>query len=461
MLTIHGKKHAFCDGVTRRSFLKIGGFAMGSQLGLNLPDLLRAEALSGTRAPHKALINVYLPGGPPHQDTWDLKVDAPAEIRGPFVPISTSVPGIQICELFPRIAAMMDKLAVIRSIYGCEEHHDGYQCNSGWLRNALEKLGGRPGIGPVVWKLKGAIEPGVPPHIGLGETKYARYSESGSPGYLGPAYTPFKPHRNGTYAGSYAFTRNLSLDDMRLNGITLERLQDRRGLLREIDGLRREVDAGGVLAGTDHYTQSAFDVLTSGKLVEALDLSKEDPKVRERYGDGKPFAHKGDAAHTVNENLLLARRLVEAGARTVSVSYGQWDHHGSIEKQMRYFAPRLDQALTALVEDLDQRGLLDYVTVIAWGEFGRTPRINGNAGRDHWPQANCALLTGGGMRVGQVIGSTNRLGERPSDRPVHMHQVISTLYHNLGIDAMTTTLDDPTGRPRYLVEHREPVTELI
>ena len=461
MLTVHGRRQRFCDGVTRRSFLKIGGFVMGSQFGLALPDLLRAEAASGKRAQHKALINIYLPGGPAHHETWDMKPDAPAEFRGPLEPISTNVPGIQICELFGRLAAKMDKFAIVRSIYGCEENHDGYQCNSGWLRGSLNKIGGRPGIGPVAWKLKGAVHPGMPSHIGLSKTQYANFSESGSPGFLGPAYAAFKPHPFGLHAGSYHYSRNLSLNDMKLNGITLERLQDRRNLLRQIDGLRHEVDASGLMEGIDHYTQTAFDVLTSSKLVDALDLSKEDPKVRESYGDGKPFGYTADASLSANENFLLARRLVEAGARTVSVSYGQWDHHSNLEPQMRHFCPRLDQGIVALVEDLDQRGMLDDVTVIAWGEFGRTPRFNDKAGRDHWPQANCALLAGGGMQVGQVIGETDRIGERPADRPVHVHQVISTLYHNLGIDAMTTTVDDPSGRPRYLVEHREPITELI
>ena len=461
MLTIYGRKEKFCDGVCRRSFLKIGGLAMGSLYGLSLADILRCGAASGQRSQHKALINIYLPGGPPHQDTWDLKMEAPAEIRGEFRPIATSVPGIEICELFPRIAGMMDKFAVIRSIMGCEEHHDGYQCTSGWLRPALQSLGGRPGIGSATWKLKGEINPGVLPHIGLGETKYARYSESGSPGFLGTGYAPFKPHPNGMYAGSYAFSKNLSLDDMKLNGIKLDRLQDRKSLLQGLDNLRLAADVSGVREGTDHYTRTAFDVLTSGKLVEALDLSKENPKVRERYGDGKPFEDKGDAAYTVNENVLLARWLVEAGARSVTISYGQWDHHSHIGPRMKYFAPRLDQVVTALVEDLDQRGLLEDVTVIAWGEFGRTPRINDKGGRDHWPQANCALLAGGGMRTGQAIGSTNRLGEHPVDRPIHMQEVVSTLYRNLGIDTMTATLVDPTGRPHYLVEHRDTIRELV
>ena len=461
MLTIFGRNQNFCDGLSRRNFIKIGGFAMGGLCSLTLADILRGEAAAGRRLQHKALINIYLPGGPPHQDMWEVKEDAPLEIRGEFRPISTSVPGIQICELFPRIAAMMDKFAVIRSLTGCEEHHDGYQCTSGWLRPSLSGLGGRPSIGSVLWKLKGPVDPGVPSHIGLGETKYAPYAESGSPGFLGAAYRPFKPHPNGFYAGSYEFTKNLSLEDMKLSGITLDRLQDRKGLLGQLDRLRRSVDANGAIDAADHYTQTAFDVLTSGKLVEALDLSKEDPKVRERYGDGKPFQHHGDASYTINENILLARRLVEAGARSVTISYGSLDTHSRNFERMRYFAPRLDQVVTALVEDLEQRGMLDDVTVIAWGEFGRTPRINNKGGRDHWPQANAPLLAGGGLRTGQVIGATNRLGEDPIELPIHMQEMVSTLYRNFGIDTMTTTVDDTIGRLRYLVDHHNPVPELV
>ena len=460
MLTIYGRNQRFCDGLSRRNFLKIGGFAMGGLCNLTLADILRGEAASGKRSPHKALINIYLPGGPPHQDMWDVKEDAPLEIRGEFRPISTRVSGIQICELFPRIAAMMDKFAVIRSLTGCSDNHDGYQCTSGWTRANLGALGGRPSIGSTVWKLKGAVDPGVPPHIGLGVTKYAPYAESGSPGFLGAAYRPFKPHANGALK-TYQFQKNGSMEDMKLTGITLDRLQDRKTLLGQIDRLQRTADANGVIDAADHYTQTAFDVLTSGKIAEAFDLSKEDPKVRERYGDGKPFKMTGDAANTANENILLARRLVEAGARSVTVSYGSWDFHSGNFRSMPYFAQRLDQVVTTLVEDLEQRGMLDDVTVIAWGEFGRTPRINKNGGRDHWPQANCALLAGGGMQTGQVIGSTNRLGEHPVERPIHMQEVVSTLYHKLGIDTMTATIEDPTGRPRYLVDHRNTIPELV
>jgi len=461
MLRVEGRGGAFCDGASRRSFLKIGAVSMGGAATLPLSDLLRAEGRAGRSLGHKALINIYLPGGLTLHESWDPKPDAPEGIRGPFGTIATKVPGVRICELFPKIASRMDRVSVVRSIFGCEEHHDGYQCTSGWLRPDLRTLGGRPSVGSATWKLKGAVDPGVPPHIGLGETKYASYAESGSAGFLGEAYQPFKPHSSGRYAGSYAFTRNFSLSDMKLRGMSLEKLQERRTLLASLDRLKRQADASGLLQSVDGYTQTAFEVLTSGRLVEALDLQKEDPRVLDRYGDGRPYAHKGDAAHTVNHNILLARRLVEAGARSVSVSYGSWDHHSRLVERMNYFAPRLDHVVTTLLEDLDQSGLLQDVTVAVWGEFGRTPRVNNKGGRDHWPRTNGVLLFGGGTNAGQVIGATNRLGEDPVSRPVHIQQVIATLYHNLGVDTMTATLTDPNGRPRYLLKHRDPISELI
>ena len=248
---------------------------------------------------------------------------------------------------------------------------------------------------------------------------------------------------------------------MRLNGMSLDRLQDRKSLLKGLDLLKREVDGSGMLRGMDAFSEAAFGVLTSSKLVDALDLTKEDPKIRARYGDGKPYQYQYDGAPTCNEHLLIARRLVEVGVRCVTLSFGRWDSHGQNFDLVRDHGAKLDQCVSALVQDLDDRGMLNDVTVVVWGEFGRTPRINPTAGRDHWPQVSCALLAGGGMRTGQVIGSTNRLGEYAKDRPVHVQEVVGTIYRNLGIDPMTVTLKDPTGRPQYLIDQREPITELI
>ena len=451
MLTILGPKAAYCDGLSRRSFLKIGGLSMGAVGGLGLADVLKAQAASSSpkKSRHKAIINIFLAGGPPHQDLWEIKTDAPKEIRGEFSPIATRVPGIQIGECFPRIAAMMDKFVVVRSVVGCSSGHDGFQCMSGWPRRDSAAIGGRPSIGSVVSKLEGPIRPSIPPFVALADrTSHLEWSEPGAPGFLGSAYQAFKPNGQG-------------MSDLRLNGVTLDRLQDRKALLKGLDHLKRSADAGGMLSGMDAFSEAAFGVLTSSTLADALDLSKEDPAIRARYGDGKPFNYQYDGAPTVNEHLLIARRLVEAGVRCVTLSYGRWDSHGANFALVRDHGPKLDQAVTALVSDLDERGLLDDVTVVAWGEFGRSPRINPAVGRDHWPRVSCALLAGGGMRTGQAIGATNRLGEFPIKRPVDMQEIVATIYHNLGIDPHTTTVVDPSGRPRYLVDMRDPVRELV
>ena len=446
MLTIHGRSQKYCDGVSRRGFLKIGGFSLGAFGSLGLADILQAEQQSGNRSSHKAVINIFLAGGPPHQDMWEIKTDAPAEIRGEFKPIQTEVPGIQIGECFPRIAASMKKYVAIRSVVGCAGGHDGYQCLTGWRRGSLPSIGGPPSIGSAVAKILGPIDRSVPATVGLADkTTHRPWSESGQAGFLGDAYRPFKP--NGEM-----------MADLKLNGITLDRLQDRQRLLSSFGDLRRKAES---VSGKNSFVDEAFGVLTSSKLIDALDLSQEDPKVRERYGDGKPYKYQYDGAPTCNDHLLIARRLVEAGVRSVTLSYGRWDSHGQNFALVRDHGPKLDQCVSALVDDLDDRGMLDDVTVVVWGEFGRTPKINKGAGRDHWPAVSCALLAGGGIRSGQAIGSTNRLGEYAANRPVDMQEIIATVYHNLGIDPMTATLIDPAGRPQYLLEKREPMRELV
>src|SRR6516162_3071001 len=441
MLTILGKSTRYCDGVSRRGFLKIGAFAFGAQC-LTLADIFRAEASTGRSASHKALINIFLGGGPPHQDMWEIKTEAPKEVRGEFAPIATSVPGIQIGECFPRIASLMDKCAVIRSVVGATGGHDAYQCTTGYGPRDLMPIGGRPAIGSVLAKLQGPVDPAVPPNVGLAApTKHVPWSDAGRTGFLGPSYVPFKPDGPG-------------MANMKLNGVSVEQLADRRRLLTSFDCLRKEVDANGQLGAVDAATERALGVLTSSKLLDALDVSQEPEKIRARYGDGKPYNFQFDGAPTVNDQLLMARRLVEAGVRCVTLSYGRWDSHGKNFDLVRDHGGKLDQGFSALVEDLELRGMLDDVNVIAWGEFGRTPRINKGAGRDHWPQVSCALLAGGGMRTGQAIGATNRLGEFAKERPVHFQEIIATLYQNLGINPELTTLTDPTGRPQHLVEYK-------
>ncbi len=445
MLTIYGQKARFCDGVSRRNFLRIGALGLG---GLALPHLLRAEAAAGIRRSHKATIMIFLPGGPSHQDIFDLKMDAPAEIRGEFKPIKTNVPGIQICEHLPRLAAMMDKLVLIRSIVGARDNHDAFQCQTGRL-NTNQPPGGWPSLGSVLSKLNGPVDPSVPPFIGLAPRMgHMEWADPGKAGFLGLAHAPFKPDGAGKA-------------DMVLQGVTLDRLADRKGLLAGFDQFRRDVDATGLMGGLDAFNAQAFGLLTSSKLLEALDLSREDRRVVEMYGKGDP-KNRDDGGPKLMEHFLTARRLVEAGARCVTLAFSRWDHHGDNFGALRQDLPLLDQGLSALIEDLHQRGMDQDVSVVVWGEFGRSPTINKDGGRDHWPRVSCAALAGGGMKTGQVIGATDRLGGEAVERPVQFGEVFATLYHNLGIDVTKATIPDLSGRPRYLVEDGcLPLPELI
>ncbi len=450
MLTILGRKHRFCDRVSRRSFLQIGGLALG---GLSLPQILRAEAQAGVSNPHKAVIMVFLSGGPPHQDMVDLKPDAPAEVRGEFKPIRTKVTGIEVCEHLPLLAARMDRLAIIRSLVGSEGQHAAFQCVTGRTQQR-QPAGGWPSLGSVVSKLQGPVNRSVPPFVSLTPPmKTATWANPGNPGFLGLAHAPFKPNADG-------------LADMVLKGVSMERLGDRRALLASFDTMRREADASGAVQGMDRFTRQAFGILTSSKLAEALDLEQEDPRLRDRYGRGSPKpAGYGDAGPLLNDYFLAARRLVEAGARCVTLAYGRWDWHGKPHgttfENAREHLPMLDRGLSTLLDDLEQRGLDRDVSVVVWGEFGRTPKINANAGRDHWPAVACALLAGGGLRTGQVIGSTDRLAGHAKDRPVTFQEVFATLYYNLGINTDTATVTDLSGRPTYLVDGVKPLKELV
>jgi hypothetical protein len=446
MLTISGGKSRFCDGVSRRNFLKIGALGLG---GLSLAQLLRAEAAANIQRSHKAVIMIFLPGGPSHQDIFDLKTDAPAEVRGEFKEISTAVPGIRICEHLPRLAAMTDKTTIIRSIVGALDNHDAFQCLTGrTTRN--QPPGGWPCLGSALAKLDGPVNPMVPPNIGLApKMGHMEWARCGDPGFLGAAYAPFQPNKGG------------GKEDMVLNGITLDRLADRRSLLAAVDRFRRDVDGSGMMDGLDAYNQQAFGILTSSKLMEALDLTKEDPKVLAAYGKGDPN-NRDDGGPKLMEHFLTARRLVEAGARCVTVAFSRWDHHGDNFGALRQDLPLLDQGISALITDLHARGLDQDVSVVMWGEFGRTPTINKDGGRDHWPRVSCAMLAGGAMRHGQVIGATDRLGGEATERPVSFAEVFATLYQRLGIDVNKVTIPDLSGRPQYLVEGgAQPIKELV
>lgn len=436
--------------LSRRSFLQIGALGV---TGLTLPQLLKAESQVGSRSPRKSVILIYLVGGPPHQDMFDLKPNAPKEIAGPWRPIATNVTGIQICEAFPRLAAMMDKLVIVRSVVGNQADHDAIQVFNGHHPRKQSPSGGWPQFGSIVAKLQGAAEPDTPPFISLCYTcTHGPYNEPG-PGFLGPALAPLRPMGPARH-------------DMVLRGVAVNQLGDRKRLLKKFDVLRRDLDASGTMSGIDHFTQQAFGVLTSSRMADALDLSKEDPRVVARYGTGDPKVFMDDnGAPRVPQSLLMARRLIEAGARVVTLNYSKWDWHGGsyntiFNREAEDF-PVFDRCVSALVEDLHQRGLDQDCTVIVMGEFGRTPKISAQVGRDHWPQVNCALLAGGGMRTGQVIGATDRIAGEAVSRPVTFGELYATLFHNLGIDTNRTTLADLSGRPQYLVDdHAQPMREL-
>ena len=441
----------------RRGFLQIGALGLG---GLALPKLLKAEAAAGTRTSNKSVILVYLVGGPPHQDMFDLKPDAPKEIAGPWKPIPTNVTGIQICEALPKLARIMDKLTIVRSLVGNQADHDAIQVYNGHNPKKPTPTGGWPQFGSAVAKLQGPIDPAIPPFLSLCYTcTHGPYNEPG-PGFLGPAASPFRP-------------MGPSRDDMLLRGISVNRLADRKTLLKSFDTLRRDIDSTGTLKGMDSFEQQAFGLLTSSRLAEALDISREDPKTIARYGTGNPKVFMdGNGAPRVPQSLLMARRLIEAGVRVVTLNYSKWDFHGGLNAEGRannsIFLreaedfPPFDQCVSALVEDLHERGLDEDCTVIVMGEFGRTPKISAQVGRDHWPQVNCALLAGGGMRNGQVIGSTDRIAGEAASRPVTFGELFATLYQNLGIDPNAASLPDLTGRPQYLVEdNAKPLPELV
>ena len=455
MLTIYGsqRERGFCDKLSRRDFMTIGGMALG---GLSLPQMLHAEAQPGRS--HKAIINIFLPGGPPHIDMWDLKPDAPAEIRGEYSPIATKVPGMEICELFPKLAAVADKFAIIRSLADSDGDHSAYQCMTGHRKSQQQAPpGGWPAFGAWVSKLNKQTDSAVPAHVSMMyKTSTSTWGDPGDGGFLGLGHSPFR------LVGAKADAQRKS-DNMTLQGVTLDRLQDRDSLRGSLDRFRRDADQSGAMDGLDSFAQKAMGILTSSKLADALDLSKEDPKVLERYGVDDPVFER-DGAPRMVRNFCIARRLVEAGARAISMNFIRWDWHGGDGMnyvQSRRDFPLLDVALSTLLIDLHERGLDKDVSVVVWGEFGRTPRLNSMNSRDHWPQANAAIVAGGGMKLGQVIGRTNKYGEHPVDRPVKFQEVFATLYAKAGLNLNTREFD-LRGRPQYLVDNGiEPIRELM
>lgn len=461
--------------VSRRGFLQIGtlGVAGLTMADLTLADLLRAEAAAGIRSSRKAVINVHLDGGPPHLDMIDLKPAAPAEIRGEFQPIPTALAGFQICELLPKLASIADKFAFVRSLVGSAGIHDAFQCQSGFPATDLQSLGGRPALGSVVARLQSRPNDTAPPFVDLMQGR-GMVRNSARPGFLGPSWAPFRPDI------SHLFTRELqegmkselarrggvqtsSLSLFSLNPeLSIDRLDDRLQLLRDIDRVRHATDASGTMDAIDSFHQQALNIVTSGRFAQAMDLDREDARTLQRYTLNLSAAQRptSDEPSAVRK-FLLARRLVEAGVRCVSLSLSDYDTHSDNFTALRGMLPVLDHGLHALVTDMADRGMLDDVSVVVWGEFGRTPRINKSGGRDHWPAAGMVLLAGGGMRTGQVIGETDRQGGHVVSRPVSYQDVVATLYHNLGIDPATTTMTDPSGRPQPIAGTGQVIAEIV
>jgi hypothetical protein len=440
MLTISGPRHQFCDGVSRRNFLQVG--ALGA--GLTLADLLRARAPGAEASPTprpsaKSAILIWLNGGPSHIDMYDLKPDAPAEFRGEFKPIQTKVPGFDICELMPLQAKIADQLALLRSCAVREDNgHNDAEVTTGFCRR-INLTEHHPSMGSVISKLRAGNREGIPPYVNLRDGPVVNLDGpiGIEPGFLGMAHRPFTP-------------RGPDLENLRLaRGVNREQLHDRKALLADFDCLRRDLDANGAMQALDAFTGRAFDIVASGAARQALDLSLEEPKSRERYRGVEQF--------------LTARRLVEAGVGCVTMWYGSWDTHAGNFTQLRKQLPLLDRGFANLVQDLQERGLGNDVVTLMCGEMGRTPRINvkpESPGRDHWTEAMSAVVAGGGLKMGQVIGTTTARAERPKERPYWISQVLSTVYHALGIDP-SRTLPNEAGRPMYLLDDREPVSELI
>lgn len=468
MIRLLGKSISHCDGIPRREFLRLGAMGCG---GLTLPQLLKSEAQAGIRNSRKAVVNIHLDGGPPQWETIDPKPQAPAEIRGIFGAISTSVPGIQICELMPQVASIADRFAFIRTLVDSVGRHDAFQCQSGYSFKDLASFGGRPAMGSVVSKLWSQPDDAAPVFVDLMQGR-PLVRNSARPGFLGPAYQPFRPDISDLFArelepGMQGELKRLGGEHqlkLELNeSLSISRLDHRQSLLAGLDRIQRRVDASGMMEAMDEFHQQATGILTSGKLAQAMDLSREEPEVVAKFvapsRAGNLASYTSEGPHSP-QKFLLARRLIEVGVRVVSVSISDFDTHSDNFERMRTLMPIVDHGLHALVTDLEERGMLDDVSIVVWGEFGRTPNVNSKGGRDHWPRVGPCLMAGGGMRTGQVIGETDRLAATPISRPVSYKDVFATLYKNLGIDARQTTLIDPQGRPQYVLDEATPIAEL-
>jgi hypothetical protein len=443
---------------TRRSFLQLGALALG---GLTLGDVLRLRAATpSARQPRqKSIIMIFLAGGPSHIDMYDLKPGAPSEYRGEFSPIKTRVPGMEICELMPRQATIADKFTILRGVQSTELHTaNEFYSGFPWQDSPRASAPGeaqRPALGSVVSRTRRSGS-AIPPYVSLGNK--ADWERAY---YVGPEHEPVRIG-DGHSAEAMANMR-------RHRDVTPQQLESRRDLLKAFDTLRRDLDNKGTFEGIDAFQERALRMIGTSKVRDAFDVEREPSKVRARYGEGH-FKVRNQECNVVKDHtvphpgraFLRARRLIEAGVSVVTCALHDWDTHRYNFATLRQLLPPLDQALTTLVLDLEERGMLDDVAVVMGGEFGRRPRIGDIQpdGRTHWPQAGCYWLAGGGLKVGQVIGATDARAEQPVGRPIRVPNVLATLYHLLDIDP-GATFNDYNGRPQYVLDDREPVRALI
>jgi hypothetical protein len=443
MLNLRGKTTSTCEGLTRRHLLKAGFLGLG---GLTLPQLLRlrAEAAeAGSPLPKTSVIFIELAGGPTHFETYDPKPYAPAEYRGPLGVVQTNIPGVILSELMVEQAKIMDKLAIIRSIHHDSGSHgtSSHLVQTGYyLRDRQNRENEMPCVGSFTAHLRGPNQVGLPAFVSIpGQMRY------GGAAYLGKGYNAFT-------TGGDPNSANFKVKNLTpAQGLTVAQLEDRRQLLASLESTRQLADTRGVASAIDKFTGDAFQLVTGDRARSAFDLTQESSQVRDRYG-----------RHTTGQSLLLARRLIEAGVTFVTVrpSGGSWDDHNQIAQRMKQKGPAYDQGVAALVNDLHERGLNRDVLVVAIGEFGRTPRVNGNAGRDHWGRVMSVLMAGGGLRVGQIVGASNSKGEVPADNPYRPESVLAMVYEHLGIDA-SVRVPDFTGLPRYILSNRKRIEELL
>jgi len=434
MLTMWGAQRRLCDGINRRDFFRVGSLGAG----LTLADVLRLQAQGAVspKARPKSVIMVNLAGGISHIDTYDMKPKAPAEFRGEFKSIQTNVPGIDLCELLPLHSQVADKLSIVRGLRAYSREHNFFEHQTG-ASQEWKPL--RPAIGSVISRLRG--DSPIPQFVNLCVT-LGQVTLQPDPSYLGAAHRPFLP-------------RGRDLENLVLRRMTPDRLADRKALLHALDSVRRDLDARQEMAALDTFQARALDMVVSGQVREAFDVSREPDRVRGKYAEFP--------------QLLLARRLVEAGVGLVSLlltansigqGSGSWDYHSDNFRCLRRGLPVLDSAVHTLLTDLHERGLEQDVLVVFWGEFGRSPRINPQAGRDHWAGTNCAMLVGGGLRMGQAVGDSGPRGEQDPTGKYTPQTIAAMIYHVLGIDP-ALTLPDHAGRPVYLVEQRDKIEELI